>query len=137
MPGSVVLTNCKVVVGGSDISAYVTGITVPYEAMPVDDTTMGDGTQVNKGGVKKWGGTISFNQDYGDGLVDEIVFALIGEQATFSGVPVNTTVSADNPNYNGTALFTKYPPLNGQHGELAKGTLEFVSAGTLTRSVAP
>jgi len=134
---SLVLTNCKVVVGGSDISAYVTGITVPYEALPVEETAMGDDTQKNKGGVKKWGGTISFKNDYADGLVDEIVFGLIGTQASFSGVPVNTTVSADNPNYNGTALFTKYAPLSGQHGELAKSTLEFMSAGTLARSVAP
>lgn len=131
---SVVLTNCKVVVGGSDISAYVTGIALNYEAEAVKETRMGNTTDVNKGGVKKWGGTISFKQDYADNLVDEIVFALIGTTGTFSGVPVNDTVTASNPNYNGTCLFTGYPPLSGQHGELVKSQLSFVSAGDLSRS---
>lgn len=134
---SVVLTNCKVVVGGTDISAYVLGITINYEAEAVKETRMGNTTEVNKGGVKKWGGSANLKQDYGDGLADETVFALIGTTGTFSGIPVNTTVSADNPNYNGTVLFTGYAPISGQHGELAKTTLTFVSAGDLTRSVAP
>jgi hypothetical protein len=131
---SVVLTNCKVSVGGSDISAYVLGITLNFEAEAVKETRMGNTTEVNKGGVKKWGGTIQFKQDYADNLVDEIVFALIGTTGAFSGIPVNDTVSANNPNYNGTCLFTGYAPISGQHGELAKSALSFVSAGDLTRS---
>lgn len=133
---SVVLNNCKVSAGGNDLSAYTLGIVLNYEAEAVKETRMGNTTEVNKGGVKKWGGTISFKQDYADGLLDELVFALIGTTGAFSGVPVNTTVSADNPNYNGTVLFTGYAPLSGQHGELAKTSLAFVSAGDLTRSVA-
>ena len=133
---SLVLTNCKVVVGGSDISAYVLGITLNYEAEAVKETRMGNTTEVNKGGVKKWGGTIQFKQDYADNLVDEIVFALIGTTGTFSGVPVNDTVTTSNPNYNGTCLFEGYAPISGNHGELAKSALKFSSAGDLSRSVA-
>ena len=114
-----------------------TGITLNYEAEAVKETSMGNTTEVNKGGVKKWGGTISFKQDYADNLVDEIVFALIGTTGTFAGVPVNDTVSASNPNFTGTCLFTGYAPLSGQHGELAKSTLAFVSAGNLSRTVTP
>lgn len=134
---SLVLTNCKVSVGGTDISAYVLGINIEYGADAVKETRMGNTTEVNKGGVKKWGGTIDFKQDYADNAVDEVVFALIGTTGAFSGIPVNTTVSADNPNYNGTCLFEGYAPLNGQHGELAKSKLKISSAGDLTRSVAP
>ena len=133
---SLVLTNCKVVVGGSDISAYVLGINIEYGAEGVKETRMGNTTEVNKGGVKKWGGTIQFKQDYADNLVDEIVFALIGTTGTFSGVPVNDTVTTSNPNYNGTCLFEGYAPISGNHGELAKSALKFSSAGDLSRSVA-
>jgi hypothetical protein len=133
---SLVLLNCKVVVGAVDISVYVQGVTLNYEAEAVKETRMGNVTEVNKGGVKKWGGSIQFKQDYADGLIDEIVFPLIGTTGTFSGVPVNATVSPDNPNYTGTALFTGYGPISGAHGELAKGTLAFVSAGDLSRAVA-
>jgi hypothetical protein len=133
---SLVLLNCKVVVGGTDISVYVQGITLNYEAEAVKETRMGNVTEVNKGGVKKWGGTVQFKEDYAAGLIDAILFPLIGTTGTFSAVPVNATVSPDNPNYTGTALFTGYPPLSGAHGELAKSTLAFVSAGDLSRSVA-
>lgn len=133
---SIVLTNVKVSVGGNDISAYVQGITLNYEAEAVKETRMGNTTEVNKGGVKKWGGTIQFKQDYDDNLIDEIVFWLIGTTGAFSGLPVNAAASANNPNYNGTVLFTGYAPINGQHGELAKSSLAFVSAGDLSRSVA-
>lgn len=132
---SVVLTNVKVSVGGNDISAYVQGITLNYEAEAIKETRMGNTTEVNKGGVKKWGGTIQFKQDYDDNLVDEIVFGLIGTTGAFSALPVNAAVSANNPNYNGTCLFTGYAPISGQHGELAKSALAFVSASDLTRSV--
>src|SRR5688500_84777 len=108
---SVVLTNVKVSAGGNDISAYVLGITLNYEAEAVKETSMGNTTEVNKGGVKKWGGTIQFKQDFADNLVDEIVFGLIGTTGAFSGVPVNDTVTASNPNFNGTCLFTGYAPL--------------------------
>jgi hypothetical protein len=134
---SLVLTNVKAVVNGSDLSAYVHGITLNYEAGAVVETAMGDTTTVNLGGVKSWGGTLAFKQDYDDNAIDEILFAIIGSQVTFSAVPVNAVVSANNPNYNGTALLTGYAPINGSHGELAKGSLAFVSAGPLSRSVAP
>jgi hypothetical protein len=134
---SVVLTNCKVV-AGSDISAYVQGIVLNYEAEAVKETRMGNTTEVNKGGVKKWGGTIQFKQDYADNLVDEIVFALIGTTGTFQARPDATAaISTSNPEYNGTALFTGYAPISGQHGELSKSALTFVSAGDLDRDVTP
>ena len=133
---SVVLTNVSVTVGGSDISAYVQAINLDYEAEAVKDTAMGTTTENNKGGVKKWGGTIQFKQDYDNGLVDDIVFALIGSTGTFQAWPASNTTGVNNPKYSGTALFTGYAPLNGSHGELAKSTLKFVSAGTLGRAEA-
>ena len=131
---SVVLTNVKASAGGNDISAYTQAVNLTFEAEAVKETRMGNTTEVNKGGVKKWGGSIQFKNDYADNAIDEIAFGLIGTTGAFSGVPVNDTVSASNPNYNGTVLFTSYNPINGAHGELAKGTLTFVSAGDLSRS---
>ena|SRR5436190_105345 len=133
---SIVLTNVSVTVGGTDISAYVQQINLDYEADAVKETAMGDGTEKNKGGVKKWGGTIQFKQDYDNGLVDDVVFALIGTTGTFQAWPNTNTTGVNNPKYSGTCLFQGYAPLSGAHGELAKSSLKFVSAGTLSRAEA-
>jgi hypothetical protein len=133
---SVVLTDVHVS-AGSDISVYVLGIDLQYESVSVVETSMGQGTEVNKHAIFKWGGTITFKNDYADNLVDEIVFALIGTTATFTGRPVKSTVvGPGNPNYTGTAKFDGYAPLSGNHGELAKATLKFSSAGPLSRATA-
>jgi hypothetical protein len=131
---STVLTDAHVT-AGSDISVYVQNIVLNYEAAAIVETRMGQTTEVNKGGVFKWNGSIGFKQDYADNLVDEIVFALIGTTGTFAGRPSSAAQGAGNPSYNGTALFTGYAPLSAAHGELVKSTLAFVSAGALSRSV--
>jgi len=133
---SIVLTNVNVTVGGSDITSYVQAINIDYEAEPVKDNGMGTTTEVNKGGIKKWGGTIQFKQDYDNGAVDDIVFALIGTQGTFQGWPNTNTTGVNNPRYSGTCLFQGYAPLSGSHGELAKSTLKILSAGNLSRAEA-
>ena len=131
---SIVLTNVSVTVGGTDISAYVLGITLNYDAEAVKETRMGNTTNVNKGGVKNWDGTIQFKQDYTDAAVDDTVFALIGTTGTFQGWPNSNTTGPNNPKFSGTALFQGYAPISGQHGELAKSALKFVSAGDLSRA---
>lgn len=131
---SIVLTNVSVTVGGSDISAYVQSINLEYEAEAVKETAMGDTTEKNKGGIKKWSATCQFKQDYDNGAVDDIVFALIGTTGTFQGWPNSNTTGVNNPKYSGTALFQGYAPLAGSHGELAKSTLKMLSAGTLSRA---
>jgi len=133
---SVVLTNVSVTVGGTDISVYVTSIVLDYEAEAVKDNGMGSTTEINKGGIKKWGGSIGLKQDYDNGLVDDIVFALIGTQGTFQGWPASNTTGVNNPKYSGTCMFQGYAPLNGSHGELAKSALKFLSAGNLSRAEA-
>ena len=134
---SIVLNNVKVTVGASDISANVQAITLNYDADALKDTAMGNLTEINKGGVKKWGGTVQFKQDYADNAIDEVVFALIGTQAAFAARPENGAISTSNPEYSGTALFTGYAPISGSHGETAKATLAFVSASDLVRDVTP
>jgi len=133
---SIVLTNVSVTVGGNDISAYVQQINLDYEAEAVKDNGMGSTTEANKGGIKKWGGTIQFKQDYDNGAVDDIMFALIGTQGVFQGWPNGNTTGVNNPKYHGTCFFQGYAPLSGSHGELAKSTLRFLSAGNLSRAEA-
>lgn len=133
---SKVLTNVNVTVGGTDITSYVQSVTLDYEAEAVKDNGMGTTTEVNKGGIKKWGGALNFKQDYDNGAVDDIVFALIGTQAVIQIWPDTNTTGVNNPKYSGTAYFQGYAPLSGGHGELAKSSLKFSSAGNLSRAEA-
>lgn len=122
--------------GGLANSSAVKSITLNYEANALNDTAMGDTTESSVGGLYKWGGSITFFQDYADDGVDEDLFTLIGTQATFTAKPTSAAVSASNPSFSGTALFTGYAPIDGTVGDLAETTLTFVSAGALSRAVA-
>jgi hypothetical protein len=115
-------------------SSSVKSITLNVEVNALNDTAMGDTTESNAAGLLKWSGSITYFQDYTDDGVDEDCYALIGTTATFSAKPTSASASASNPRYNGTALFTSVNPIDGTVGDLAEITLNFVSAGALSRS---
>jgi hypothetical protein len=131
---TVVLTDVVLTVNGVNLSTWTKALTLNYEADALDDTNMGDTTKVNIGGLKGWGGSCEFTQDYAAGAPDVTIFSLIGSTASFSGKPTSAATSATNPNFTGTALYTGYQPLKGKVGEVAMTTLAFTSAGALSRS---
>jgi hypothetical protein len=134
---SLVLTDAFVSLGGTDISTYVRSVSLPYSAELVDDTTMGDTTRINKGGLKNWSIEIELQQDFTDNLIDEIIFALVGTTFTVIVRPVGSSVvGTSNPNYTGTGILESYQPFGQAVGELATSTITIQSAGTLSRATA-
>ena len=134
---SLVLADCFVSLGGTDVSTYVRSVTLPYAAEMQDDTTMGDTTRINKGGLKNWSIDIEFQQDFADNLIDEILFPLVGTSFTVIVRPVaSSVVGVSNPNYTGTGILESYQPFGQSVGDLATSTVTIQSAGTLTRATA-
>lgn len=131
---TVVLTDVRVEVNSVNLSAFVKGITLNYQADALDDTNMGDTTKVNLGGLKGWDGSVEFTQDYAASAPDVTLFSIIGSTVTFKARPTTGAISATNPEYNGTALLTGFQPVKGSVGQIAMTTLSFVSAGALSRS---
>lgn len=134
---STVLTDCFVSLGGVDISTYVRSVSLPYGAEMLDDTTMGDTTRINKGGLKTWSIDIELQQDFADNLIDEILFPLVGTTFTVIVRPVaSSVVGVSNPNYTGTGILESYQPLGQSVGELTTSTITIQSAGALSRATA-
>ena len=132
-----VFTNGKVTINSVDLSDHVRSVTINYEAEIVDDTNMGDTGRNKLPGLTNWTADVEFAQDYASAKVDATLFSLVGAAAfAISVLPVNTTVSATNPNFNGNALLASYPPLTGSVGALATASIRLEGTGTLTRSVA-
>lgn len=131
------LTDAYVALGGTEYSDHVRSVTLEYSAELLDDTAMGDTTRSRTGGLKDWSVTIEFYQDFADNDIDETLFGLVGTTTTVAVRPDNTTISATNPEYTGTAILESAPPLGGAVGELAMVTATFRSAGALTRDVTP
>lgn len=131
---TLILDNAFVEIDGNDVSSDANQVSLSYESETQDETAFGDDTRINKGGLKNWSGSISFHQDFDAAALDSILFGLVGTQVTIKIRPDGGAVSTSNPEYTGTALITSYPPLGNSVGELAQASIDFVSAGTLSRA---
>lgn len=107
-----------------------------YSAEILDQTAMGDDTRVRKGGLFDWTVDINFHQDFSAGDVDATLFTLVGTTTCFELRVANTCTTTINPSYTGIAVLKTYNPISGNVGTLLDAPANFVSAGTLSRSVA-
>jgi len=130
----IVLTDAQVEIGGNDISANVSSVTLNYEADAVEKTCMGDGTHLNMGGLKNWGLELELLDDYDAAAVDSILFPLVGTEVACLVRPSSAVVGVSNPEYTGQGIITAYPPLGGSVGDAAGSSISIVPAGALARA---
>jgi len=129
-----VLTDASLVINSVDLSDHVRSVTLNYEAELQDDTTMGDDTRTNLGGLKNWSMDVEFTQDYASGEVDATLFSIVGGAVAVVLKPTSSAVSATNPSYSGTGVIGSYSPIGNSVGDLAVAPVTIAPAGTLTRA---
>lgn len=127
-------TDGSIVVNGVNLSAWAKSIVIDTGVDKLDDTFMGDTTRSNLGGLLTWSIKVDFAQDYASSTVDPTLSPLHGTTTTVVVKPTSGAVSATNPSWTGTALVDYKQPVGGQVGELHMTSVEFSSAGTLTRA---
>ena len=111
-------------------------VDLDYSADELEDTAFGDTTKSRIGGLKDWGGTLEFNQDFAATPAPDVdLFAIVGTVVPIAIAAVSGTTTATNPEYQGNALITSYKIFGQGVGELAKAVCTFVAAGNLTRAV--
>jgi len=74
-----ILTDCKVYVGGYDLSTAHNKLGLDYAAEAVDDTSFGMAARSSKGGLKTVKVVNEGWADYGAVLADELLFAEVGQ----------------------------------------------------------
>ena len=129
-----VLTNSNVVLGGTDISAYVASVTLSISVNEVETTSFGVGAVQRVGGLQDNSVTLDLHQDYS--AIEGLVYPLIGSTTSLVIKPNGTAVGTANPSYTMTPLVTEWTPVNGAVGELATASVTFPISGTVTKAVA-
>lgn len=137
-----ILTNCKVVVNGTDLSDHASSVEISASKDDIDTTSFDGSGREKKAGLQDNSFTINFQQDFEDSpaSVDATLYPLWANETEFTVAvrPVDAAISADNPEYTGTCILLEYSPMNGGVGELSETEVTFpVQRGTFTRDTTP
>lgn len=132
---TIVSKNAHLSLAGVVLSTWVRSVAINDPNVTVEDTRMGNNSQVNKPGLYNPGWTIEFAQDYAAGGPDATYWASLRGQ-TFTAIcnPDGSTTSATNPRFTQQVVVSDYNPVSGDVGGLATASLTLVSAGDLSRA---
>jgi hypothetical protein len=129
-----VLTNCYVVFGSTDLSDHISSISLNSTYDIVETTAFGQTAKTRVAGLADNSVTFEFHQDYATSSVEQTIYPLLGTAVTVTVKPVNTATSAVNPQYSFSALISEWTPLNGAVGELATVSSSFPISGAITKT---
>ena len=132
-----VLTNVAVTFGtaNTDISAYVTSITLSTTAAEVVTSAMGSSAMTRIQGMIDSSVTIELQQDYP--TIEKLFWdAFSAGTAVPMTVKPNGTAAASstNPSYAFSALPTSWTPVNGAIGDLATVSITYPISGAITKT---
>jgi len=130
----IVLTNASVTFASTDVSSYVSSVTLSTSLDVVDTTSFGNTSRTRVAGLADNQVTIEFFQDFGSGLLESIVYPTIGTSAAMVIKPVAGTTTATNPQYSFSALVSEWQPLSGAVGELSTASVTWPISGAITKA---
>ena len=123
-------------IGGTDISAYVTGGELAVQVETKDTTTYGSGGwKENLGGLKSGTLKIGLQQDVAAAAIDSIMWPFLGTVQTFEVRASNGVVGASNPRYTGSVVITEWNPLTGSVGDDATVSMSLPTTGAVARAI--
>lgn len=126
----IVLTNVAVTFGTTDISSYVTSVTLGTTLDVVETTAFGNTARTRVAGLADNSVSLEFNQDYATSALEATIYPTIGTAVSMTVRPV----AGSSPAYSFSALVSEWTPLNGAVGELATASVTWPISGTITKS---
>jgi len=129
-----VLTNASVVFGSTDLSSYISSITLNSTFDIVETTAFGNTAKTRVAGLADNSVTFEFHQDYATSAVEQTIYPLLGTAVTVVAKPVAGTTTAVNPQYSFSTLVSEWTPLNGSVGELATASVTWPISGAITKT---
>lgn len=126
----IVLTNVAVTFGATDISSYVTSVTLGSTYDVVETTAFGNTARTRVAGLADNSVSFEFNQDYAASALESVIYPTLGTAVSITVRPVAGTT----PAYSFSALVSEWTPLNGAVGELATASVTWPISGTITKS---
>jgi len=126
----IVLTNAQVVFGTTDISQYVTSVTLSTAYDVVETTAFGNTARTRVAGLADNSIALEFNQDYAASALEATIYPTLGTAVSMTVRPVAST----SPAYTFSTLVSEWTPLNGAVGELATVSVTWPISGAITKS---
>ena len=134
-----VLTNVAVTYGATDISSYVTSVTLNTTLDVVETTAFGNTARTRVAGLADNSVSFEFNQDYAAGALEAVIngtTSTVGTAVSITVKPVAGAVTTANPAYSFSALISEWTPLSGAVGELATASVTWPISGVITKTTA-
>jgi hypothetical protein len=134
-----VLTDAYVVLASTDISQYVTSVTLSSTLDVVETTGMSSTSRTRVAGLRDNQITLEFNQDFASGALETLIYpsdasTKIGTAVAMVVKPSGSTTSATNPSYSFSALITEWQSVSGSVGELATVSVTWPISGAITKA---
>lgn len=139
----IVLTNAYVLLGDIyDISSYIRNLSLSTTHDIIETTQFGDIYKTRIAGLGDNQSTFEFLQDFSSTIVDpggleNVIYPLIGTAINCKIRPINTTISASNPQYSFSLLISEWQPLSGSVGELSTASVSWPISGEITKTTTP
>jgi hypothetical protein len=143
----IVLTDAYVVFEGTnDFSDHISSITLSTVHDILDVTPVKEGIIYKEvlAGVGTNSVSFEFQQDFGNNSLEEFFngkpgtsLSRVGTKVSCAVRPLNTVISASNPEYRFEALVTEWTPLNAQVGALSTITVNWPISGAITKDITP
>ena len=135
-----VLTDAYVVLASTDISAYVTSVTLSSTLDVVETTSMGSTSRTRVAGLRDNQVTLEFNQDFASGALETLIYpsdatSKIGTAVAMEIRPTSAAASTTNPKYSFSALITEWQSVSGSVGELATVSVSWPISGAITKAI--
>ena len=131
-----VLTNVVVTFGATDISSYVTSVTLGSTFDVVETTAFGQTARTRVAGLADNSVSLELNQDFAAGSLESVIFPTLGTAVSITVKPVAGAVTTANPAYSFSALVSEWTPLSGAVGELATASVTWPISGVITKTTA-
>lgn len=130
----IVLLDAQISIANNDLTGFCAKLELSDEFEDKSTTTFGSGgAEEVLGGLEKFEAALTFKQDYDAAQIDSIMWALRRTVVTFAARAKIAAVTANNPQYSGKLLITKWTPIAGSVGDVAEVDVTYPGSGPLGR----
>jgi hypothetical protein len=135
----IVLTDAYVVFASTDISSFVTSVTLSSTLDVVETTAFKNTARTRVAGLRDNQITLEFNQDFASGALEALVYpsdstTKIGTAVAMEIRPTSSSVGPTNPKYTFNALISEWQSVSGAVGELATVSVTWPISGAITKA---
>jgi len=138
-----IIKNPMIILNGGTVSSSATQCSISVEWDDVETTSFDSATAGWRTRIQGLGsGTfdVEWNQDYANGAIDSIVWALATAAAGTASVEVRPASTAaagtSNPKYTFSVVLTGWNPIDSAVGDLATVSTSWPITGAVTRATA-